>query len=149
MNNILRTAIALVAGCLAMTPQNALAQTDTIVPDRAVVIGGVIRGGRSTFSTDPVQRQIVLGQWRTPKPGERLEDAPRAVWEEVRSVGEGRFRHSALRGGYASVAVQLRKAGVMILEASGHSMVYVNGQPRTGDPYGYGYLRLPVDLKAG
>ena len=39
--------------------------------------------------------------------------------------------------------------GVMILEATGHTMVYVNGEPRTGDPYGNGIVRLPVALKKG
>jgi poly(3-hydroxybutyrate) depolymerase len=28
-------------------------------------------------------------------------------------------------------------------------MVYVNGEPRAGDPYGYGFLHLPVRLEAG
>src|SRR5262249_35462353 len=33
--------------------------------------------------------------------------------------------------------------------ASGHSMVYVNGEPRMGDPYQTGYVRIPVLLRAG
>ena len=37
----------------------------------------------------------------------------------------------------------------MLLEAVGHSVAYVNGVPRAGDPYGYGYVSLPVEVKAG
>jgi len=37
----------------------------------------------------------------------------------------------------------------VLLEASGHGMVYVNGQPRTGDPYGTGYVRTPIVLEVG
>jgi dienelactone hydrolase len=37
----------------------------------------------------------------------------------------------------------------MILDATGHSMVYVNGQPHVGDIYQHGYVRLPVSLQAG
>ena len=38
---------------------------------------------------------------------------------------------------------------VMILEASGHSLVYANGEPRAGDPYSHGYVHLPVKLRKG
>ena len=37
----------------------------------------------------------------------------------------------------------------MLLEASGHGMVYVNGVLRGGDPYGNGSMRLPVSLRSG
>src|SRR5206468_3737262 len=40
-------------------------------------------------------------------------------------------------------------AGIYLLEASGHAMVYVDGEPRAGDPYDTGYVRLPVALRAG
>ncbi len=120
-----------------------------IVPDRALVIGGVVRGGRDTFPRDLVQYRLVLGKWRTPTSGERLAEDADVVWEEIRSTGEGRFRHPALRGGYALVIVRIQEAQVYLLEATGHSVVYVNGQPRTGDPYGLGYVRLPVALHAG
>ena len=33
--------------------------------------------------------------------------------------------------------------------AQGHSAVYVNGRPRYGDPYGTGFVRLPVALERG
>jgi hypothetical protein len=37
----------------------------------------------------------------------------------------------------------------MILQASGHALVYVNGEPRTGDIYGYGWVELPVLVRKG
>jgi poly(3-hydroxybutyrate) depolymerase len=37
----------------------------------------------------------------------------------------------------------------MLLEASGHGSVFVNGEPRGGDPYSWGFVRIPVKLKAG
>jgi poly(3-hydroxybutyrate) depolymerase len=37
----------------------------------------------------------------------------------------------------------------MLLDAAGHSVVFVNGGPRAGDPYSHGYVRLPVLLKKG
>ena len=38
---------------------------------------------------------------------------------------------------------------VMLLEAAGDDLAYVNGEPRAGDPYEYGYVHLPVALHAG
>src|SRR5205814_2583771 len=37
----------------------------------------------------------------------------------------------------------------MLLDAQGHDMVYVNGEPRAGNPYQTGYVRLPVRLHQG
>ena len=37
----------------------------------------------------------------------------------------------------------------MILEASGHTMVYAAGEPRAGDVYATGYVKVPVKLSNG
>jgi hypothetical protein len=37
----------------------------------------------------------------------------------------------------------------MLLQATGHAAVYVNGEVRAGDPYGLGWLRLPVLVRKG
>ena len=37
----------------------------------------------------------------------------------------------------------------MLLDAKGHGMVYVNGEPRVGDPYGTGWVLVPVKLQPG
>ena len=62
---------------------------------------------------------------------------------------EGWLGHKSLQGGYAYWAAEAEAAGVWLLEASGHAMVYVNGEPRAGDIYQTGYVRLPVQLKKG
>ena len=38
---------------------------------------------------------------------------------------------------------------LLLLEASGHALVYLNGEPRGGDPYAHGYVRLPFQLHKG
>src|SRR5262249_33236281 len=38
---------------------------------------------------------------------------------------------------------------VWLLEAAGHGLVYVNGEPRTGDIYSSGIVSLPVALHCG
>ena len=37
----------------------------------------------------------------------------------------------------------------MLLEAYGHLSVFVNGDPRGGNELSYGFVRIPVKLKAG
>jgi len=140
-------ALALAATSGAALPH---IQEGPIVPGRAVVIGGVTRGGRDPFPVDAVQKLIVTGQWRSPRVGDTVETPfGTRVFAAIETGLDGVFRHNSLRGGYASVAVTSGQARVMLLEARGHSMVYVNGEPRTGDPYGYGYVRLPVPLRRG
>src|SRR5262249_16674597 len=38
---------------------------------------------------------------------------------------------------------------IVLLNAIGHGLVYVNGEPRAGDPYSNGIVRVPVALRAG
>ncbi|MDX2017322.1 MAG: prolyl oligopeptidase family serine peptidase, partial [Planctomycetota bacterium] len=38
---------------------------------------------------------------------------------------------------------------VMLLEAAGHGLALVNGEPRAGDPYSTGQVVLPVRIRAG
>ncbi len=61
----------------------------------------------------------------------------------------GELNTAALRGGYAAAIVESETAQVVLLTASGHAAVAVNGEWRTGDPYALGWLRVPVQLKAG
>ncbi len=74
---------------------------------------------------------------------------PDQAWSVISADKDGVFHHQALRGGYAYACVELAQQKVMILEAAGHSMVYVNGEPRGGDVYNLGYTKLPVLLKKG
>jgi len=127
-----------------------LSQPSDIVPERALVVGGVLGGGRVTFPLDPVQHLIVTGQWRTPAAGATIRGSGGiATWREIRSSAPGVFRDPSLRGGYALLQIPASSASVMVLRASGHSMVYVNNEPRVGNPYGYGYARVPVVIRPG
>src|SRR6185369_12074224 len=64
------------------------------------------------------------------------------------------FEDRALSGGYALATFDAPEDGVMMLEAAGHSMVYVNPSPtnfemHTGDPYEFGFVRVPVKVRKG
>ncbi|MFN8218890.1 MAG: prolyl oligopeptidase family serine peptidase [Fimbriimonadales bacterium] len=117
----------------------------------ALVVGGVGRGGRIPFAPDAVTAAVVEGRWKAPAEGEAvvLPSGSERKWTKIAANADGWFEHQALGGGYAFVRTQSAAEKIVILEAAGHSMVYVNGVPRTGDPYQYGYVKLPIKLKAG
>ena len=106
---------------------------------------------RSAVHTDAVEARIVAGIWTTPGAGDTvvLPDGTERTWTEATAGDDGWLTHEAFRGGYASWTVRFESDRVMILHARGHSMVYVNGEPRAGDPYNYGTMRLPVEVRAG
>lgn len=124
-----------------------LAGPDEIVPGELLVLPPGPRAGRPGDAADPVQAAIVAGRWAPPKAGEAV--TPGRAWQAIRPGGDGSFRHPALRGGYAFASIPSEGDAVMILEAAGHAMAYAGGEPRAGDPYSHGYVRVPVHLKAG
>lgn len=116
-----------------------------------LVIGSVGSGGRSPVHTDAIEAKIISGDWQAPEKGERVQlaDGTFKEWSEVSTNKDGWFKDDSLDGGYAYVPVTARSDCVMLLEADGDDVVYVNGELRPGDPYAYGYLKLPVPLHKG
>ncbi|GEM_PF-130761 len=118
---------------------------------QVLAIGGVSRWGRSPVHTDAVESMLVSGEWSAPAAGQplTLPDGSFQAWAAASADENGVIRHPALAGGYAYATVQSDTEQPMLLEAAGHSMVYVNGQPRVGDPYQTGFVSLPVQLRPG
>jgi hypothetical protein len=118
--------------------------------ERALAIGRVGRGGRSPIRYDAVEARLVRGEPISPREGDTIvaPDGEERAWTPI-AAENGSFRADALAGGYAFATFEATEATTLVLEASGHSMVYVNGVPRPGDPYGYGFVRLPVPVRAG
>jgi pimeloyl-ACP methyl ester carboxylesterase len=108
-------------------------------------------GGRSPLHTDAIEAKIVAGNWNFPKEGEEVEtpSGSKQSWTRISAKSDDWFDGDALRGGYLAVQCVAEKEETRILAAAGHSMVYVNGEPRGGDVYSYGYMRVPVALRAG
>jgi poly(3-hydroxybutyrate) depolymerase len=135
------------------TAAPTIAPTADAVPftfSRALAIGRVGRGGRSPIRFDAVESRLVRGEPVSPKEGDTVvaPDGEERTWTPI-VANDGAFRAESLGGGYAFTTFEAAEPGTLVLEASGHSMVYVNGVPRTGDPYGYGFVRLPVPIRAG
>lgn len=116
----------------------------------AVVIGGVARGGRIPAPTDGVLAKMIAGALVEPVVGDTIDrpNGGTSSWKALSANEQGWFEDGALRGGYLFTRVD-SQGGVRILHATGHSLVYVNGEPRGGDPYGFGSLRVPVLMRKG
>jgi predicted esterase len=122
-----------------------------IVPTQCLVIDPVGRSGRGPLHLDPIEAEFVHGRPIVPKEGDKgvRSDGKESVWAALTADKDGVFKSKALQGGYAAISVESPQEQVLLLEASGDSMCYVNGVPRTGDPYSLGYTHLPVLLRAG
>ncbi len=92
---------------------------------------------RTPVRVDPVEADLLAGTLDTSK------------WESVTTTADKPFQGRAFNSGYAYFEVDSSESKPMFLEAKGDSMVYVNGEPRVGDIYSFGYLSLPVQLKKG
>jgi pimeloyl-ACP methyl ester carboxylesterase len=106
--------------------------------DTVYVLPGTMRAGRHPIPSDPVIEALVKGSWQPP-----------ADARAIKSNAEGWFEDRALRSAYVYMPVEATSDGTVLLDAAGHTMVYVNGVPRGGDPYGFGYLTLPIRLHKG
>ena len=142
---------AIVLRVLTVLLVSSVSFAQDIVVQEGLAVSGLPRARRSPVHVDPVEAMLVAGSWRTPRAGEELaigRDTTRS-WQVIKAGEDGWFRGPALRGGYVVTTVELDNARTMILDAQGHGLVYVNGVPRAGDPYNYGFVRLPVPLRAG
>ena len=146
-----RLFLALPFAAILTTFQCCADSSPAIRLGQCLVIGGVGHSGRSPVHTDAIEAEIISGKWQSPAVGDRVQlPAGRSSeWRAIRTNKNGWFADGALEGGYAYVPVTAQSNCVMILEAEGDGLVYVNGAPRVGDPYEDGYVHLPVPLHAG
>jgi len=127
------------------------ATTQPVIERECLVIENPVRARRSPVHVDAIEAQLVAGTWKPPGEGERVQmskDEARE-WKKITANKEGWFEDAALGGGYAYVRHESADERVMMLEALGHTMVYVNGEPRAGDPYSNGAMNIPILLRKG
>jgi dienelactone hydrolase len=109
------------------------------------------RSQREPLHSDAVEARLVAGNFAWPQAGDllTLPDGKRLQWTAGRVDEKGWLTRDSLRGGYVAWTVQSDERRVVLLEAAGHTAVNVNGEWRTGDHYGLGFLSLPVKLRKG
>ena len=70
-------------------------------------------------------------------------------WEKIEVGEKNEFSDNALRSGYLYLEFHSNKQENVIFEASGHTMVLINGFPHEGDHYDFGWSLIPIRLKKG
>lgn len=123
----------------------------TIVPTDYLLLPAVGQYGRLPLQHDPLEAQIVAGTWKKPAPDDAfpIANGKSEKWSAAKADDSGTLDTQKFRGGYALATFDSPVERVMLLEAAGHAMVYVNGEPHAGDPYSLGWWRLPVFVKQG
>ncbi len=101
---------------------------------------------RVAIQVDPVLHRLVLGTGASPRYGDR---AGREVWAPIQAGKDGWFTGGPAEGGYVDFLFDSAQPQIVLLHAEGSTTTYVNGLPRPGDPYQFGYVTMPVKLKAG
>lgn len=115
-----------------------------------VVLAPVGRALRGPFQADPVAALIARGVPPRPQTGtvQAVGGGRTRTWTRLVSES-GSFADPALNNGWAYARLTHERPGVYLLDASGHSAVWVDGDPRVGDPYGLGTVRAPVVVREG
>lgn len=136
----LLAALALVGPCAAAVGSRLPADAETLAIREALAIGRVGSYGRNPLHIDPIQHALATGTWSVPAPDDVIiaADGASRTWESIDDLGGEFFAQPENRQGYALVTIDSEVDRIMILHASGHGMVYVNGEPRCGDPYSAG-----------
>ncbi len=127
------------------------ANSEAITIRTGLAINLVGKSGRSLVHTDAIEAQLVNGTFAPPKGNDTLTlpDGSTRKWEAITADQSGVFKHKLLIRGYLHTTVDVPQDKVMLLKAKGHSIVYINGNPRPGDFYGTGWMNLPIPLKQG
>lgn len=119
--------------------------------EEGLAVGPCHQYGREALYTDQLAYQLYKGTLK-PQEGVVLLTDPKAgevKWKKVQADSTHRFRGDAFSNGYVYLTYESKKEQNAILTITGQDMIFLNGVPRGGDMYRYGWMHLPVILKKG
>jgi predicted esterase len=148
--------------CLSAIAAHAESPRDTIHFRSVLMIATPAGFADNIARIDPIEKSNVEGTWHAPRAGEsvRYNDTLTGVWRSAVADSSGWYEQSELGHGYVYADITLDRDATFLLSAGGNSMVYVNGECRSGNPYRekdmyeswesrFDYSLLPVSLHAG
>ena len=118
---------------------DAVALDSEIILTDAHVIN-LHRGYRFSLApNDPVEKLFISGTLLHPEKGQkiRMNDTTVVSWETIQVDEKGWFKGRNLRGAYVWFTYNSPKEDIVLLEGMGHSIAFVNGEPRAGNQYQY------------
>jgi len=148
---------------LALASSCVHAQTGTPVTlTRGLIVKLPRPDANLIISPNAVVAAMETGSWKTPAEGASVVSAgaPVGTWRTIQADSNGWFNDTTLTNSYVSFIYTSEKEQTALVEASGNTMVYVNGSARAGNPYGFqdtyeswgprfDYVFIPVKLKKG
>ncbi len=106
----------------------------------------------SSFPKDPVFYQFLMHKNHKVKGGDVFDinhSGKELKWKEINVDKTNSFNGSNLRSSYVYLTYKSSSEKKVLFEASGHSLLLINGLPHEGDHYDFGYNLIPVQLKKG
>jgi fermentation-respiration switch protein FrsA (DUF1100 family) len=127
--------LALLAALCAPAP--AVSGQDTLVCREGLALPVPKGYAEVIVAPNPVEAALALGAWKAPKAGDAVAWPGRGeeTWRTIAADTQGWFSDSVLGGCYVYIPVEMKQRSVMILQAKGNEIAYVNGAPRAGNPY--------------
>jgi pimeloyl-ACP methyl ester carboxylesterase len=143
--------IALVALVFISTVPNASGQEFRAFTE-ALAVPDCHAYGREALYRDQLALQLYHGTLVPPRAGAPAPSnlsGEDQVWNAIKAEEDGKFRGEVIRSGYLYIRFESDAERIALLLVTGHNMLYLNGEPRMGDLYSYGYMRLPVKIRRG
>jgi dienelactone hydrolase len=136
--------------------------SDSVVIKQGLVIKIQRSDESKIISPNGIVAKIETGDWDIPKENQVFEynGKPVGTWKKISAGEDGWIRDDSLFNAYVHYTYNSPKNEIVILEAGGHNMVYVNGVSRSGNPYSdrdvydewaprFDYSLLPVKMEKG
>lgn len=125
---------------------------NTYVFKEGLAAGPCHQYGREALYSDLLVHQLIQGKLAIPREGSTLatdKQGKPILWKRVNADTAQRLRDASLSNGYLYLTYDSKEEKKALLQISGHSGVFVNGVPYSGDMYRYGWLFHPIALKKG
>jgi len=136
--------------------KNSFAQEEYYFTN-GLMVSGVHRYGREALYSDKLAYQLYTNTMKKPVEGGSLgitnNRGEEIKWQLIKADSANRFRSRGFGfgggGGYIYFTYEAGKEKTALLNISGNSAVFINGELHAGDPYSSGWLYIPVKLKKG
>ncbi|MCK0136272.1 alpha/beta fold hydrolase [Arenibacter sp. S6351L] len=106
----------------------------------------------SSFPVDPVFDKFLMEPSTQVREGEVFDIdffGRELKWNAIKVDSTNSFSGRDLRSGYVYLNYNSGSEKTVLFEASGHSLVSINGYPYEGDHYDFGWNLIPLKLKKG
>ncbi|NNG08797.1 MAG: alpha/beta hydrolase, partial [Arenibacter sp.] len=106
----------------------------------------------SSFPVDPVFNSFLMDASKEVSQGDVFDIdfmGRELKWKGIEVDSTNTFSGRELRSGYVYLSYRSGTEKTVLFEASGHSLVTINGLPYEGDHYDFGYNLIPLTLKKG